>query len=168
MKGYVIKLIVNFALMRTPLKFLPWDLTKHSLTNQHHYKLVWWISIVLSIVLSVFLFYIYQVPILWCVVLYFLNVEILPIFFSFIYRVKDLNYQKYFNDNYSKIRDNFNSAMNSVVPLLLISVFGINVYNNHLHGGSPWEPIIDIFFYIYAFIGISLFIMRRYLSKKHL
>lgn len=169
--GY--KFIINIAFLRAPFSFLQanrnQDSTEKELIKMHRDStILWMMSLVSSIILSGYLYWYYQLPLLWCVVLFFYNSLIISTFYCFIYRYNGINYNVYFNENYKLIREKFKRAIDSTTSWFLIGLFPINIFNNYLWGGGRWEFLIDIFFSIYVFVAFALYFLRYYLFKKFL
>lgn len=173
MKNIAYKFIINFSFIRVPFGFLrakkSQDSTEKELINMHRdLNILCVMSLVFSSILSGYLYWYYQLPYLWCIVLFFYNSQIISIVYCFIYRYNSINYNDFFIDNYLLIKEKFKRNINSTASWFLTSLFPISVYNNIVHSGSRWESLVDIFFWIYLFVTLALYFIRYYLFKKFL
>lgn len=173
MNNVAFRFIINIAFLRTPFRFVQRNGSLNSTAKEliemfRDFKILWALSLFFSIVLSGYLYWYYQLPVLWCVVLFFYNSQILPTFYCFFYRYKGINYSVYFNDKYTLIREQFKRSIDSVTSWFLTCLLPINIFNNYLYGGSRWESLIDIFFSIYVFVAFVLYFLRYYSFKKFL
>lgn len=165
--------MINIAFIRSPLKSLlakkgQYQSKSELAKMRRDFTIVWVFSFVLSIILSGFFHWYYQLPLIWCVVLVFYNSQIIPTFCCFAYRDKNINYSEYFIEHYSLISEKFRRSIDSVTSWFLTCLFPINIFNNYLYGGSHYESLINVFYWLYAFLAFAMFFLRGYLSRKFL
>lgn len=162
---------INVAFMRAPINFRK-SQSAPTKKMHHDFLVMWIVSFLVSLSLSVYLVVFLQTHIVWGLYFLIFNIHVIPVFFCLIYRDKTLNYESYFRDDLYVIRPNFTTSIDSVQSWFLLGFTStmffqsIDLVNSLKFQGTPTEVVFEVLFILYFALTLLLSFLRWYINKK--